>query len=379
MNKKKVISVGLEHRFFQFDGKVYTKLSFSYLYWKDYLAFFDEVKVIARVKQVESIDPSYKRVDGKNVSFYPMPYYVGIKDFILNFHSLIYHSYLVTRSSEALLLRSGNISNLLWVFSMLKKKPYLREYPGNIEEGVLGYGGKSLLNSTIAKLLNAVAKIQARYSVANSYVSEYCKWLYPSKGNNSFIFSSFNADEIVTRKVITDNAVPELVCVGRLEGEKGHRDLIESISFLDMDVNLSIIGDGSQKYNLEQYAESLGVKVNFMGSITDRTILFDKLSKSDLFVLPSHTEGMPRALLEAMAIGLPCIGTSVGGIPEVLDKSMLFLPNKPESCAHKITMLMSNSDLAGEQSKRNLSFINCSYSKKSMDERKLRFWSELYK
>ncbi|MFX3922606.1 glycosyltransferase, partial [Streptococcus suis] len=64
---------------------------------------------------------------------------------------------------------------------------------------------------------------------------------------------------------------------------------------------------------------------------------------------------------------------------EVLDSNMLFSPNDPNSCARKISELISNKSLIEMQSKRNIDFIRKNYSKKSLDEKKIKFWSELYR
>ncbi|CAH7459009.1 Glycos_transf_1 domain-containing protein [Vibrio chagasii] len=373
----KRITVALEHRFFSFNGMVYTKLSFPYLYWKDYLSYFDEVKVVARVKNISEIDSSYIRVDGDRVEVISMPYYVGIKEFIFNFHKLFYKSFRVVKGSESLLLRSGNISNLLWPFAILTKTPYLREYPGNVKEGVRGFGGESLFIRFISNILDRYARVQAKYSKANSYVSEYCRALYPSN-NRGYVFSSFNSDEILIKKIKNKNDPIRLISVGRLEGEKGHLDLIDAIPLIGLDVEVIIVGDGSQRPHLESHSNNLGLNVNFLGAITDRELLFELIASSDVFVIPSHTEGMPRSLLEAMTIGLPCIGSSVGGIPEVLEEKMLFSPKNPKSCAKKILELISSDEIIEEQELRNLNFINDNYSKQALDEKKVNFWSELY-
>jgi hypothetical protein len=57
--------------------------------------------------------------------------------------------------------------------------------------------------------------------------------------------------------------------------------------------------------------------------------IFEQLAEADLFVMPSLVEGLPRAMIEAMACGLPCIGTIIGGIPELLAKRILFLLETP--------------------------------------------------
>jgi len=376
--KSRKVSVGLEHRFYQYDGRFYTKLAFSYSYWENYLLFFDEVVVVARVEEVDSIDSSYKLVDGKGVSFFSMPYYVGPKEFMFKIHHLIYSAYKAVSASDALILRSGNISNLLWIFSMIKRVSYLREFPGNIKEGIIGYGGRSFINVVLATFLDYLARLQAKFAKANSYVSEYCRSLYPSD-SKSYVFSSFNCDEIKKKKTLYSEKLPlKLVTVGRLEGEKGHEDLIRSLHLLGNSAALTVVGDGTKKQALINLAQELSINVTFLGAITDRDELFGLLESSDLFVMPSHTEGMPRALLEAMAIGLPCIGTNVGGIPEVLEKCMLFSPSDPLSCAELINKLVVDIKVMQVQGRRNRKFIQGNYSKKILDEKKIKFWSELY-
>src|SRR5690606_42058407 len=79
-----------------------------------------------------------------------------------------------------------------------------------------------------------------------------------------------------------------------------------------------IVGGGDQSY-LRKIARKYGVAdpVDFLGRITRKEV-FQWLDKIDLYIQPSKTEGLPRALIEAMSRGLPCLGTRVGGIPELL-------------------------------------------------------------
>jgi len=69
--------------------------------------------------------------------------------------------------------------------------------------------------------------------------------------------------------------------------------------------------------------------------------------------LPSFSEGLPRALLEAMACGLPCIGTRVGGIPEVLPQEVLVSPGDVKGLANKINEVLNNPLWMVEMAKRN--------------------------
>ncbi len=108
--------------------------------------------------------------------------------------------------------------------------------------------------------------------------------------------------------------------VGRLEPRKGTDTLLAALASLRAerpDVALVVVGEGPLRADLAARAEQLGVAsvVRWLG---DRTDVDEVLAALDVFVLPSRTEGMSNALLEAMAMGLPVVATAVGGTPEVI-------------------------------------------------------------
>jgi len=379
----KEIAVALEHRFYSFQGALYTKLAFSYDYWRDYLCYFDNVKIIARVKIVDTLEADFVRVDGPQVEFVSFPYYVGPKQFLRLIPNLLLSSYRITKNHSHFLLRSGNITNLLWPFLIIMRRPYIREYPGNIKEGITGFAGHSRKMKFVAGISEYFAKIQAKFSRANGFVSEYCRKLY-SSDKPSFVFSSFRLSEIKTRKIsyASTEQCFRVISVGRLEKEKGHIDLVYAISSLiknrNSNIQLHIIGDGSQLNILRTLATRLNVNILLHGAITDRHVLFDLLATADVFVIPSHTEGMPRALLEAMAIGLPCVGAAVGGIPEVLPQKFLFPPYDPNSLSKLLYDVLSDENLRISMGKQNLELMNSSFDTDAVNSRKLMFWSKLY-
>ena len=107
-----------------------------------------------------------------------------------------------------------------------------------------------------------------------------------------------------------------LCYVGRLnEEQKNLKALMEACDGLD--VELCFIGAGPLEAFLRRDAERRGVRTHFLGSL-ENTEIPEQLQRSTAFVLPSRFEGHPKALLEAMACGLPVIGTDVPGIREVL-------------------------------------------------------------
>ncbi len=120
-------------------------------------------------------------------------------------------------------------------------------------------------------------------------------------------------------KLAIDGETFVLGVVASLTPKKGHEHLIRALPLLKQPgrFRLLLAGEGPERSRLAQLAESLGVagQLTFLG--LQRNVA-DVLALLDLFVLPSLTEGMPLALLEAMAAGVPVLATSVGGVPEVV-------------------------------------------------------------
>ena len=149
-------------------------------------------------------------------------------------------------------------------------------------------------------------------------------------------------------KVKTRNAL----IVARLDNRQKGIDIVLkawlSVRKKYNDAILTVLGDGPEKGNLEKEAKDLGIhgSVHFVGFKKD---VQKYLAKTNIFVLPSRSEGMPNALLEAMSYGLPCIATPVGGIPDIitdgvngslvpvedhmmLAKQIIVLLSSPEMC-----------------------------------------------
>ena len=111
-----------------------------------------------------------------------------------------------------------------------------------------------------------------------------------------------------------------ILSVGRLSPEKGHKTLIAAYRQLRLivgmqDLRLVLVGDGGHAKVLKSAAADLGSEVLFVGHVEDPWPFY---CLADVFVLPSHSEGSPLALFEAMSAALPIIASAVGGVPETL-------------------------------------------------------------
>ncbi|MBN2570313.1 MAG: glycosyltransferase [Deltaproteobacteria bacterium] len=142
-----------------------------------------------------------------------------------------------------------------------------------------------------------------------------------------------------------------IVTVASLVPNKGHKVLLDAFHVLSLkheNVRLLLIGDGILRNELERYAERLNLydRVIFTGVSSDVYLL---LRLSDIFVLPTvEREGLGIAIIEAMACGLPVVGSRLGGIPEVIQdqkNGFLFTPGNSQELAQVLGLLVSDGNL----------------------------------
>jgi glycosyltransferase involved in cell wall biosynthesis len=130
-----------------------------------------------------------------------------------------------------------------------------------------------------------------------------------------------------------------LIYVGKLRSEKGLNELIEALAQPDIAAlpwSLTLVGDGDRAGFVAAVAQSgLSERVRFEGWLEPQAVA-ERLARSDVYVLPSHHEGMPLAMLEAMSAGLAVVTTAVGAIPEILTdgKTALLVPPKNLQALH---------------------------------------------
>lgn len=149
------------------------------------------------------------------------------------------------------------------------------------------------------------------------------------------------------------SGVPILLIVGRLSQEKGHLDLIAALALLhsqypQLPWHALFIGEGPARASLTAAIAHAGLdaRISLPGHQDDVKPFY---GLADLFVMPSHSEGSPNALLEAMMARVPIIATHVGGIPEIVthgETALLVPPSDPGALAAALAQLLANPALA---------------------------------
>ena len=177
-------------------------------------------------------------------------------------------------------------------------------------------------------------------------------------------FESVPADNVEALRLKLGISPEEkvLVNVGRLAPQKGQRYLLMALRMVltkDPNVRLVIRGDGPIREILQAMGLELGIasKVSFVDPVPKISWL---LGLSDIFVFPSLHEGLGIALLEAMAMGKPCVASEVGPIPEVVEhgrSGLLVRPRDPDDLARAILALLDQEDLRREMGERGRQIV----------------------
>lgn len=195
-----------------------------------------------------------------------------------------------------------------------------------------------------------VFKIADHVTAISKYLADFAVSMGAKKAEvipNGVDFQRFRAE--VLRSEIDETSKIVLVTTGRLVKKNAVDDIVRALKFLPDNVVFKSIGSGEDEPFLRSLAKELGVtdRVEFIPYADHKTVA-SILSGSHIFVRPSLSEGLGNSFLEAMAIGLPIIGTNVGGIPDFLKngETGLFCEIRdPKSIAEKVMMLVQDRDL----------------------------------
>ncbi|MEK7609214.1 MAG: glycosyltransferase family 4 protein, partial [Patescibacteria group bacterium] len=200
----------------------------------------------------------------------------------------------------------------------------------------------------------------------SSYLADFAR-RHGATCHIEIVPNGVNLDAYKTNRTYRSNKTYTVITTSRLVYKNGIDTLIRACAqLLTTNYQLLIIGDGPDRLKLEKLANDLGVsnKVKFIGHI-DPALIPEYLAKADIFVRPSRSEGLGNSFLEAMAAGLPVIGTAVGGIPDFLVDNVNGLFSKvddPKDLAEKITRIANNPELSRRLSENGQKLVKEKYS-----------------
>ncbi|MEG4111993.1 MULTISPECIES: glycosyltransferase family 4 protein [unclassified Microcoleus] len=362
------VVVALEHRFDRTpDGKVWTQVAFPHSFWMRYLEVFDRVRVVARVREVASVSGDCKRADGEGVSFAAVPYYIGPWQYLQKVSQVQRAARNAVAANDAVILRVGSqIASCIQPMLSKINHPYAVEVVADPYDVFAPGAVKHPLRPFFRWWFPRKLRHQCAGACAAAYVTEGAlQRRYPSgSGALSTHYSSVelptSAFAAAPRFYDRDNQSFTMVSVGTLaQLYKAPDVLIDAVASCvqsGLNLKLVLVGDGKHRSELEARSQARGIadRVCFLGQLTAGDAVRAQLDKAELFILPSRQEGLPRAMIEAMARSLPCIGSTVGGIPELLPAEDLVPPGDATALAHKIREVVTNPERMSRMSARNL-------------------------
>ena len=327
-----------------------------------YLDVFDSVTLMGRLFPIE--DPTALPLEGPGVTFFPMPAYIGPLQYALKRRVIQAKAREIYSPQSAVIMSPSTAGSALLQIMRKQGHPYGLEV-GADPYDILAPGSiKSPLRPLLRQILPYRLRQDCRSAAAALYVTKSAlQRRYPCPNyavgvSDVELPARYVLDSPLTYSV--DQTHFDLILVGSLEQlYKAPHIAIAAVGHCveqGLDLTLRILGDGKYRSELEQQAESLGIssRVKFLGKLPAGDPVFAELDRANLFLMPSFQEGLPRAMVEAMARGKPCLGSTVGGIPELLPPEDLVPPGDVAALATKIREVVTRPDRMSQMSARNL-------------------------
>jgi glycosyltransferase involved in cell wall biosynthesis len=351
-----------------------------------YLKEFDHVFMLARVQEnFQSNIGESRKIGNDKISVISLPYYIGPYQYLLK-HKIIKKIIKENAiSGRAYILQCpGVIGKLLADVLHQRNIPYGVNVVGD------PYDVFSSMNHPLSyyfryKFTRDTKRIVQNASSCMYVTKEYLQKRYQPSEN---IFTT-NVSNVMLPDEFVQNTPRQyktflplkLISIGSLAQMYKAPDIVlKTIAKLiseGIPCYLQWLGEGKYRKKMEKLAIKLGIEkqVSFMGNVT-RENIWKYLDDADLFLLVSRTEGLPRVLIEAMARALPCIGSNVGGIPELLEEEAIVPPNNFVALSEKIKQFFYNPKLY-----ENQSIVNIKKSKEYLfsvlEKRRTNFFQDL--
>lgn len=375
--------VSVDDYVFHHNGLFYFDASTSIGMMDRYLRVFDEVSLIARVDELPELSEGYVLINQREgrISIIRIPFFRGLEVYkkVFRIRKEIKKALI---NCDAAVVRMPSILGIL-VISVLKpsKIKFALEVVADPRST-----SKRIFSKIVGSSIEFILKKACQSAHGVAYVTkEYLQRLYPPATNGfTANYSSIELEENYFGSVKEYPQTKEFkiihVSMHIKSASKGQDVLLRALKLAreaGNDVSVDFVGIGNYVAELQKLSQDLGIEdhVHFLGYVAKNDVK-NLLLQSDLMVFPSVSEGMPRVVIEACALGLPCLASSVGGIPEILTSDVLFKQNDVEGFSKKLIEIMNDKEYYESLSKRNLD-MSRGFSKNSLQIRRDGFYQKL--
>jgi glycosyltransferase involved in cell wall biosynthesis len=368
--------------------EIYSPGKLSYEWWNTYLKVFERLIVVGRSYGGNEINYAKMSISsGENVSFKFVPNIATTIGILRNWKKVKKALNRTIASVDAVVARTSLLGYLAAVEAQKLKKPWAAEVVACSWDAVWNYGNmKGRVTAPLYYLWQRQMVKEAPFAL---YVTqEFLQKRYPCKGSSKGV-SDVNIPPIDDecrklrkQKALSLNTPIVFGLIGSLNSKwKGIQTAFAALKDVIRELpkfTFRILGDGDQSY-WKHLAISNGLEsvVQFDGTLPSGDAVFRWLDELDVYIQPSFQEGLPRSLVEAMSRGCPALGSTAGGIPELLDSSVLHRPGDSKQLG-KLLLYSLNTDWRVQQSADNFSKAKF-YERDLLDKRRSAFWCEFGK
>lgn len=354
----------------------------GYSFWRRYLQVFKTLTILTR--RPKNIFTKGKVVSGDKIFFLFCPYFSDLSGFLVSgFANILF--FLKIKGTHSLIFRvPGLIPFLFGYLCVLTNKRFALEVVADPYDVFSKHSFQHILRPLFRLFFTFSLRFLCQYASAISYVTKYSlQKRYPP--NFKAFTCSYSSIELKTSYIKKEphqfflNSHPILVNVGmmqkRIKGQDIFLEIIYNLKLNNFYTEGILIGDGDSISVFKDMAKYLNInsQVTFVGLVPNGKRIMRYLDKATFYISPSRQEGLPRAIIEAMARGLPCLASNVGGTSELLDDFCLCKLDAQEF-ASKIKFLWANKRKMARLSDRNKK-VAADYVESTLKKRRNAFYT----
>ena len=384
----KAIAISIDEYVYKTGGKYYgDNVGFDIV--KRYAENFDEVHLISRVKQVDQnhLEKHDHLLPFPNIVYYDVPFFASLGDMVRNYTVINRMVDEALLGCDRALVRAPSILGFVVLRRLKKVFPFSLEVVANPYEMFKGYRGKYKI---LSLMMHFALKHYCKKATALAFVtkqSQQARYELNREMKNNTHYSSielkkeFFSDIAIKHNIFSDSEEPlrithvANIISGNIKGHKEVINVAEKLIQMGRKVIVCFAGSGPDVDYYRSMAVEKGVKAEFVGFI-DKNQLRELLLDTDFFLFPSKSEGLPKVLIEAMALSVPSVASSVGGIPELLPVDNLFDSYDVEGMAKRIYELASDKEAYLEVAKLMYNTA-LEYESSVLSERRTAFYYQL--
>lgn len=371
------------------DQKTYYSLRFPYSLWQRYLTVFDRLIVSTRTRTIEQLQARGTDTGGLSVSsgdhvgICPVTAYQSPADAIRNTKQISHQVMETINAVDCSIIRLQSIIGFFACHRSIRMQlPWAVELVACPWDGLWNYG------TVFGKISAPIAYFLTRHYVKKApyvlYVTkDFLQKRYPAKGYHTGVsdVQITTSDLVLCQRIAKINTQVQKIIfglAGSLDvGFKGHKQAILALARIKdqlPDFTLRMIGEGNaEKWKALAKKHGIAQHLEFCGTVPSGNPVLKWLDETDVFLIPSLQEGLPRILVEAMSRGCPAIGARTGGIPELLPGERLYHPHDINALAKRILSLVNDRQEQIKDARRNFEKSK-EFSAHILDRQRDLFW-----